>query len=382
MRRAICALTLAALATGTVATPAHATTTQSTVLRACTDGFIYPDNVDVATDANGVVHGFAAYRLSAACGNRIHYFEGSGTSWVARRTALFGTVVSVAQDNTGTYLLYISQEGTGTPQLVVAKRAPNGRTSRLAVVGTVSSAATGEGNGSIVARDGKWLAAFTRPSGTAGDTDLYQAGTLFGTSTAATSLVRNSTAADSHPVLALGPDGAPTVAWRRTIGSTRSVRIARTTTGTSWAHQPVATAPQYTPLSQLDVVVSTAGTFVAWAEGNSGAAVQVADNLVGSWRVQEVPNQFTNGQGAWDPVLVASGVKVAAGYSTGDEFPSDGAVIARRTTTDGTWTTGPIGVDASSIDSKAVVGFALTGSSLTAISVVGDTIYASTGLTL
>lgn len=353
------------------------------VLRTCTDGFLYPDNVDLAPDANGAVHGFAAYRRSPTCGNRIYYFEGSGTSWTNNRTSLSGTVVSVAADNTGTYLLYIAEDVPGTPRLVVAKRALDGRISRLAVLSTVGSSATGEGNGSIVARGGKWLAAFTGPGGTAGDTDLYQAGNLYSSSTAATHLVRNGNAADSHPVLALGPDGAPTVAWRRTVGNVQSIRIARTTTGTSWAHQPVFTGPAFGQLGQLDVTVSTAGTSVAWTEGFSGSpVVKVADNLTGSWRVQELPSQFTNGEGAWNPALVASGVKVAAGYSTGDEYPSDGAVIAKRTTVNGGWTTGPAVSGVSSIDSYAVVGFALNGTSLTAVTVVGDTLYAVTGLTL
>ena len=205
---------------------------------------------------------------------------------------------------------------------------------------------------------------------------------MFGTSTAATSLVRNSTAADSYPVLTLGPDGAPTVAWRRTVGSTQSIRIARTTTGTSWAHQAVATGPTDARLSQLDVVVSTAGTFTAWTQSRFSAhTVQVADNLTGSWRVQQPPTQFTNGEGAWNPVLVASGVKVAVGYSTGDEYPSDGTIVAKRTTTSGTWTTQPTGITASSIDSTAVVGLAVTGSALTVVGAVGNTIYASSGST-
>jgi hypothetical protein len=292
-------------------------------------------------------------------------------------------VVSVAQDTTGTYLLYISTEAPGTPQLVVAKRGLDGRTSRLAELGTVGSAASGEGNGSIVARGGKWLAAFTRPGSTPGDTDLYQAGNLYSSSTAATSLVRNGNAADSQPVLTLGPDGAPTVAWQRTVGDVQSIRIARTTTGASWAHQPVATGPAFGRLSQLDVAVTASGTFVAWSQSYSGSpVVNVADNLTGSWRTQQPPSQFTNGEGAWNPALVASGVKVAAGYSTGDEYPSDGAVIAKRTTTSGGWTTGPAVSGVSSIDSYAVVGFALQGSSLTAVTVVGDTLYAVAGLTL
>ncbi|HEX8628138.1 MAG TPA: hypothetical protein VF755_08200 [Catenuloplanes sp.] len=380
MRRAISALTFALLASVAVATPAHATATQSTVLHACDDGFIYPDNVDVAPDANGVIHGFAAYRRSATCGNRIHYFEGSGTSWTSSGTALFGTVVSVAADATGSYLLYIAEEAAG-PRLVVAKRGLDGRTSRLAVLRTLDAAGSGEGGGSIVARGGKWLAAFTGPGGTAGDTDLYQAGNLYSTSTAPTHLVRNGNAADSSPVLTLGPDGAPTVAWRRTVGDVQSIRIARTTTGTSWAHQPVATGPAFGRMSQLDVAVSTSGTVVAWTQSYNGPVVQVADNLTGSWRVQEPPSQFTNGEGAWKPALVVSGVKVAVGYSMGDEYPSDGAVIARRTTVGGEWTTTAVGTG-SSIDSNAVVGFALKGTSLTSISVVGDTIYAVSGLTL
>lgn len=382
MKRVVAAVLFAVFAAGLPAAPAQAAATQSTVLRACADGFIYPENVDVAADANGVIHGFAAYRRSATCGNRIFYFEGSGTSWTSSRTALSGAVVSVAADTTGTYLLYISDTTPGAPQLIVAKRGLDGRIARLAALGAMGSAESGEGNGSIVARGGKWLAAFTRPSATAGDTDLYQAGDLYGTSTGVTTLVRNGAAADSYPVLTLGPDGAPTVAWRRRVGDTQSIRIARTTTGGSWAHQPVATAPTFARLSELDVTVTTSGTVVAWTQSYSGGpVVKVADNLTGSWRVQEPPSQFTNGEGAWNPALVASGVKVAVGYSMGDEYPSDGAVIARRPTTGGTWTTTPVGTG-SSIDSNAVVGFALKGTSLTSVSVVGDTIYAVSGLTL
>ncbi|BEL04417.1 hypothetical protein Q0Z83_026080 [Actinoplanes sichuanensis] len=381
MRRVLPTLVATLLTIDVMATPARAATTQTAVLAACDDGFLYSDNVDVAQDASGTVHGFAAYRHSESCGNRIHYFEGSGSSWSSQATDLFGTVVGVAQDGTGTYLLHIVEEIAGTPQLVVAKRGTGGQFSRLAVLGPAASATTGEGKGDIVARNGRWLAVFPVPGEAAGDTDLYTAGTLHHGLSTAKPFITGS-AADAFPALTLGADGAVTAAWHRSTATDKTVYTARTTNGRRWTQRTVASTGPYSQLKQVDVAVSTAGTFVAWAERLPSIRVQVADDLTGSWQVQAPPYEFTNGTGSWDPVLTTSGTKVAVGYSHGDEYPADSAVIAQRPAAEGSWTTSrPVG-EPSNIDSYAVVGFALTGTSLTAVSVVGDTVYALSGLTL
>src|SRR6266508_5791388 len=64
---------------------------------------------DTAIGADGIVHGFANF----ICGHdqQVVYFEGAGSRWSSWMAPYSGRVLSTAQDQTGTYLLYHATGG-------------------------------------------------------------------------------------------------------------------------------------------------------------------------------------------------------------------------------------------------------------------------------
>jgi hypothetical protein len=349
------------------------------VLSTTCDGFVFANAVGAAADARGRLHGFAGYE-SSSCGKRIYYFEGAGTSWTTRSTSLVGSVVDVAQDTTGTYLLYVINELSGSAELAVARRAPDGTITRLAIVAPVSGTAQGQ-RGSIVARGGKWLAVWSQGNGTATDNDLYQFGTLYG-SPGTSSPVAIGSGNDMAPALTFAPDGAVILAFTRTQSTGKVVRVARTTNGGTWSWRTAGSSLPIDPyFASLDLAVTSAGTFVSWTERVDGISqMVVADDLTGSWRRQRPPAVYDSAN--WDGSIVASGAKVLAGYSSGDEYPNDTVNFAKRTTATGAWTEVPADPAPGSIDSKGVAGVFLFGSAATALVASGDRLYAINGLTL
>jgi hypothetical protein len=384
MKRAILVLILTLTATIPMGSPAQAAPPPAVpILSAACDGFLYPDTTGMAQGAAGRVHGFVNYARSTDCGNRIFYFEGSGSSWASAATSLRGTVVDVAQDTTGTYLLHVINELSETAELAVTKRATDGTLTRLAVLAPVTGT-SGHGKGSIVARGGKWLAVWPQAGAAAGDNDLYQYGTLYPATSSTVQPVpigaaRNN---DTAPALALAPDGTTVLAFTRgAASSSKIVRVARTTTGTTYSWQTAASGVAVSnDFPNLDIAVSTAGAFVTWSSTVGGIPqVVVADNLTGRWRTQTELPAFLGS--SWDPSVVADGARVMAGYSSGDEYPSDAVDIAARTTAAGPWTAVPTGgAVPPSIDSRGVVGLAAHNNLVTAVVFSGDTLYAVTGL--
>lgn len=396
MKRAVSVLSLALTVTATAVTAVTASPAQAApppavpILTAACNGFLYPDTTGMASGANGRVHGFANYAHSTDCGDKIFYFEGSGASWRSTATSLRGTVVDVAQDNTGTYLLYVMRELSETAELAVAKRTPDGTFTRLAVVAPVTGT-SGHDKGSIVARAGRWLAVWQQAGAAAGDHDLYQYGTLYPATSAQVQPVPIGVAGnnDTSPALTIAPDGGTTttttvLAFKRgSATGTKIVRVARTTTGSTYSWQTAASGVTIdNQFPNLDVAVSTAGTFVSWSGLIAGSRqVVVADNQTGRWRTQSELPSFLGS--SWDPSVVANGSKVLAGYSSGDEFPSDAFDFAKRSTAAGSWTVVPHGTGVpSSIDSRGVVGLSLYNDLVTAVVFSGAGLYAVTGLPL
>lgn len=380
MRRALIASILLSGSILATASPAQAAPPPAVpVLSTNCTGFVYADAVGAAADTSGRLHGFAGYS-SSSCGRRIYYFEGAGNSWTTRATSLFGSVVDVAQDNTGTYLLYVINELSESPELAVARRAPDGTTTRLAVLAPVNGSAQGQ-RGSIVARGGKWLAVWSQAGAAAGDNDLFKFGSLYGTA-GTTSPVAIGSGNDMAPALAFAPDGAVILAFTRTGSTGKIVRVARTTNGTAWSWRTAGSSLPIDPsFASLDLAVTSAGTFVSWTErADFISRVVVADDLTGSWRRQQPPAVYDSA--SWDASIVASGAKVLAGYGSGDEYPNDTVNVARRTSAAGAWTTVPADTGPVSIDSKGVAGMWLHGSTATALVAIGERLYAVNGLTL
>lgn len=384
MKRAFLALCLVATAPLVSAPAAHAAPPPAVpILAAVCDGFLYPDTTAIAQGVNGRVHGFANYRHSTDCDKKIFYFEGAGSSWRSGATGLVGTVVDVAQDNTGSYLLYLAQSGAGRTQLVFVKRATDGTFGQRQILADVVGD-SGHNKASIVARGGRWLAVWTQPGTSAGDFDLYQYGTMY-PATAQRRAVPIGSGNDTAPALTFAPDGTVVLAFKRgAVSATKVVRVARTTNGSTYSWQTAASGVSISnDFPDLDVAATSAGTFVAWTGIIDGIPqIVVADNLTGRWRTQTDLPAFLDAA-SWDASIVATGARAMAGYASGDEYPTDANSFAKRTSAAGAWTEVTTGGGVpGSIDSKGVAGLSLFNGSVTAVVFSGDTLYALTGLVL
>ncbi len=141
---------LTTLLTMQLTTAAHAVTpfgpTVTVIQPPCADT---PVNADAAAGADGKVHGFVNFS-GVTCGRTdIWYFEGAGSSWTAVLSPYRGRVLGVANDLTGTYLLY--NDGTNTR---IAKRAGTAFTSGRPIAAPAQT-------GDVIASGGKWWAVFT-----------------------------------------------------------------------------------------------------------------------------------------------------------------------------------------------------------------------------
>ncbi|HLL66318.1 MAG TPA: hypothetical protein VK453_11305 [Micromonosporaceae bacterium] len=294
----------------------------------CTDGYLDSNSVDAARSADGKVHGFANFSYSAACGNKITYFEGSGTSWTVKPTSLVGKVVDVAADNTGSYLLYIIRE-VGVDEIAVVKRANNGTVTRH-VMGSLAGSWP-DGRGSIVAKDGTWYAVWPRFNGTR--SVLHQARTMFGGDGTATtvpvSVPSTPTASDTFPALTLGPDGQPRLFWQRAVPNAKQDLLLSTgasgTWGTATRVAPAVTIQSLHP--SLDIAVTGRRIFTSWTERTeAGDFARIAQSATGSsWSTTTPPYEYAN----WDAHIVASATTVFAAYTEGDE-PPGGAWMATK----------------------------------------------------
>jgi hypothetical protein len=232
-------------------------------------------SVDAARDNAGVAHGFAALWGEPCNPNGgIDYFSGSGSSWTRQRSPYRGFVMAVAQDTTGTYLLYLDP-ATG---IRITKRLTDGTFTpgRLLSPNWTSSVTT---LGDVVADGGKWWAVWNEnvaPGGGRGDefdqNDLFQATTM---SSPARNRQRITTSPqwDEVPALALEPGtaGPVTMIWARMESGVDEAhpnpagdlrRALGSRTGATWTSNSFATLGEvnYWP----DVTVGGGRTWVTW----------------------------------------------------------------------------------------------------------------------
>jgi hypothetical protein len=159
-------------------------------------------NADAAQDVTGVAHGFTNLWGGTGCENPvIRYFEGSGPSWTQEATPYRGFVMGVAQDATGTYLLYLDPAAGQGIRITKRLAAGTYTAGRLLSGNWASSSDT---HGDVVAAGGRWQAVWTEPTGAAMQLDLFQASTLGGTSRNR-QRITTSGLADWGPTLALTP---------------------------------------------------------------------------------------------------------------------------------------------------------------------------------
>ena len=300
----------------------------------CPDGYLDGDTVAAAKGGDGRAHGFAAFRYSATCGDRITYFEGSGMSWTVRPTALVGKVVDVAADATGTYLLYIINE-IGVPELAVAKRANDGSITRQAVVAPVNEAAPQDGRGSIVARGGTWYDVWSQYAGTPGRYTLHQAETMFGGGAEPgpfhVGTPTTSVSTDTHPALTLGADGQPRLFWQRAVPGGKQDLLLSVGAYGAWnpATRVAAGVMISSPYPALDVVATDKRTFASWTKSTTGGDVAVVGASSGGAFSVSAPPPGPDA-GSWDAHLQASSTTVLAAFSVGDEPPGAVRMAAKN----------------------------------------------------
>jgi hypothetical protein len=360
---------------------ASAATAPVAVLKnTCPDGYLDSSTVAAARGGDSRVHGFANFKYSDQCGDKVTYFEGAGTSWKAKATALVGKVVSVAADSTGTYLLYIIHE-IGVSELAVAKRANDGTITRHAVVAPVNESLPQDGRGSIVAKNGAWFAVWPQATATPGKYVLYQAETMFGggAEPGAFYLGVPTTPAstDTHPVLTMAPDGQPQLFFSRAAaGGGQDLLLAPGAYG-AWGDATrvaagVTISSQY---AALDASVTTSTTFLSWTTGSdTGDQVVIASGSPGAWRTSTPPAGAN--PGTWAAHIAGSGTTVYAAFGAGDS-PPGGAYLGAKAGTKA-WTTSDAttGIPGS-IDTFGVAALIYNGSGKsTALIYSGHQLYA------
>jgi hypothetical protein len=234
-------------------------------------------NVDAAQDSSGIAHGFAQL-WGGSCGNDppIHYFQGTGTTWTQETTPYRGSVMGVAWDATGTYLLYLDLRSS--PEVRITKRLTDGTYTPGRVLSRSGASANPEGD--VVATGGKWWAVWTEFAGS--QLDLFQAYTIGGSPHARQRITTNPLW-DWGPTLALTPGSTfpLTLIWVRgnTEGASATQTDLRRALGSasgSWSSSTLATLGFNNFWPDARVVGTT--TYLTWIR--DGGAM-VADNQSG-----------------------------------------------------------------------------------------------------
>jgi hypothetical protein len=148
------------------------------------------------------------------CGNNppIHYFEGSGSTWTQETTPYRGSVMGVAWDTTGTYLLYMDVRSS--PEVRITKRLTDGTYTSGRLLSRSGASAYPEGD--VVATGGRWWAVWTEYAGSPVQLDLFQAYSIGG-SLHGRRRITTHPLWDSAPKLALTPGSTfpLTLVWVR-----------------------------------------------------------------------------------------------------------------------------------------------------------------------
>jgi hypothetical protein len=379
MARRLLSLGIAILLVGALAAPARAIGSFGPPVNIWDPVCVFDAfNVDLASDTNEVVHGFADLWGCPNSDFRIHYFEGSGTTWTLQATPYHGFVLAVAWDATGTYLLYID---FASSDLRITKRLTDGTYTggrRLASGGALDSNLS---QGDVVATGGQWWAVWREhvaPGGSPGDefdqSDLFQAYTIGGTVHGRQRITTNP-GWDSGPTLALTPGTTfpLELVWSRggsEFGppSPSDLRRATGNAAGTWSSSLLATNG-FTN-SWPDVQVAGTTTYVAW--NRDGRTVE-ADNGSGSF-VSHGFNTPGNQNFGFGPRITIAGGEVVVGW-TGGTGPRPRAFVAERVGS--TWT-GTFASPSSATRTQVLAGVAPRGGLATAVILsLGSRVYAT-----
>ena len=239
-------------------------------------------SVDAAQDTSGIAHGFAQLPFGT-CGNNppIHYFEGIDGTWTQETTPYRGSVMGVAWDATGTYLLYM--DFGATAEVRITKRLTDGTYTSGRVLSY--SGASDYPLGDVVATGGQWWAVWSEYAGTSPpQLDLFQAFTIGG-SFHGRQRITSHPLWDSAPKLALTPGSIfpLTLVWVR--GNTEGESATQTdlhralgSPSGTWSSSVLATIGfnNFWP----DVAVVGTTTYLTWIR--DGRAM-FADNQSGGF---------------------------------------------------------------------------------------------------
>lgn len=244
---------------------------------------------DAVTAADGSVRGFVD--CSTAAGPRIRFFSRTpaGTVNPSEQTGFAGTVLGVADDATGTYVLFYTDSA-----IVIGKRTTAGAYSSR-VVDAWSGVVPPTGD--VIARDGQWFGVWSEQVGPGGEfaqTDLFQAGTAF----PVRQVTFNTAVDDFEPSLAYS-GSLPVLVWTRAtdpaVPGPSDLWVSKLVGG-AWQSRVFASAGvyNYTP----DVAVAGGVTIVTWGRDDR---VVVASNRTGSAFVSRTFNT-----GGYQPKVAAS----------------------------------------------------------------------------
>jgi len=317
--RALAAATAAGALTVVTAMPAHAAVRPFAPSKRAV-GPCLPNHADAVVAGDGVLRGFAV------CFPSLMFFSqdlAAGTAPVAESTPFAGNVLGVAQDTTGTYVLYWDDTAVR-----VGKRTTAG-----GYVGQLVHAYTSEvdfPSGDIVARDGQWTAVWSEqlpPGDKAAQRELFTAGS-------AQAVRRLTTTAgnidDVDATLAFA--GATVVlVWTRRYnpgaGGPSDLHLAKMRDGTWFGSRRLISAGRQN--HSPDLAVSNSRTYLAWVRDR---AIVVADNGTGIFRSHRFDLPFPGGG---EPRIATSSSAIFVAWSQGRvafaENLGDGSV------TTGTW---------------------------------------------
>ncbi|MCA1822845.1 MAG: hypothetical protein ABR520_06405 [Mycobacteriales bacterium] len=237
---------------------------------------------DSAVDDRAVVHGFVGedpcYPNPRECTGtaRISYVESWRGRWRSEATPYVGSVLAVAVDRTGTYLLY-----RGSGGLRITKRTSSG----AYTAGHLIDAA-GAFFGDVMARDGRWWAVWSHAAGPepSSQWDLYQAKTM-GTATP-TQRITNTPVTEYEVTITPRPGGGATLFWSRETTAPDNVDLwSAVSSDGAWQSRVFASdgGQNRSP----DAYTAGTGTYVAWLRDRT----TVEADYRGAWRTREIPGQ-------------------------------------------------------------------------------------------
>jgi hypothetical protein len=334
---------LSAVVLAVVATPSPAFAASPTIVPVltslCTGGLLTSGSTQAAKGGDGKVRGFTSSQEGADCGDRITFFQGAGSSWASGPTSLYGNVIDVAADSTGTYLLYLNtrppQRGAAPPpaaELAVTTRLNNGTFSQPHWLADVESLApVSAGRGSIIANNGRWFAVWPQTSSDVAEYVLYQADAMWDGGDPdqfARPAPTTPVASDTNPALAMGADGQPRLLWQRSVADGRKDLLLAQ--GAYGAWQPATRVAEGVAINTffpaVDMVATDDRIFTTWTTtldlgvgGSADGRVVVgssSDN--GASFVLSSPPVVPDYQAGNSAILQASSSSVFAAFNTTD----------------------------------------------------------------